>query len=71
MLDSRAVLRPVYAGNEGRCAHCVERIKFNTKNRRQLQAICNIYKEGRWERVDHYHADCYVTAGEPYGKAAL
>jgi hypothetical protein len=33
------------------------------------QAICNIYDAGVWLRVEHYHLDCYITSGEPYGPA--
>jgi hypothetical protein len=26
--------------------------------------------DGRWNRVEHYHAECYEAAGAPYGAAA-
>jgi hypothetical protein len=67
--ESRAALRPVEAGNYVDCACCGERVKFQAKIRRQ-QVICNVYVDGRWDRVEHYHAECYVQAGEPYGTAA-
>jgi hypothetical protein len=67
--ESRAALRSVEAGNYVDCAACGERVKFQAKIRRQ-QVICNVYVDGRWDRVEHYHAECYAEAGEPYGTAA-
>jgi hypothetical protein len=29
--------------------------------------IANVYENGVWARVEHYHADCYAEAGAPYG----
>jgi hypothetical protein len=29
-----------------------------------------VYENGVWKRVEHYHAECYEAAGEPYGAAA-
>jgi hypothetical protein len=29
--------------------------------------IANVYLEGAWNRVDHFHEECYLDAGEPYG----
>jgi hypothetical protein len=29
--------------------------------------IANVYDNGTWIRVEHYHADCYDEAGQPYG----
>jgi hypothetical protein len=63
---SRAVLRSIEAGNFAECAHCGERVKFQAKVRKQ-QVICNVYKGGRWDRVEHFHAECYDAACEPYG----
>lgn len=67
--ESRAVTRDVEAGSTVDCAHCDERVKFQAKVRNK-QVICNVYINGRWNRVDHYHADCYVAAGSPYGEPA-
>ncbi|MEA3218544.1 MAG: hypothetical protein QOJ19_4700 [Acidimicrobiia bacterium] len=63
---SRAALRSVEAGNYVDCACCGERVKFQAKLRKQ-QVICNVYIEGRWDRVEHYHAECYDAAGQPHG----
>jgi hypothetical protein len=66
MTMSRAVIRTVEAGNSAMCAHCGAQVKFVA--RAQLkQVIANVYDGGVWKRVEHYHADCYVEAGEPYG----
>lgn len=65
---SRAVIRLVEPGNWAECVLCEEIIKFRARERR-TQAICNVYVDSRWNRVEHYHADCYKAAGEPYGEA--
>lgn len=67
-LKSRGVVRDVEAGSSVDCVHCGERVKFQAKVRHK-QVICNVYVDGRWDRVDHFHLDCYLAAGEPYGEA--
>lgn len=64
---SRAVTRLVNPGSQVECAHCHERIKFQAKMRHQ-EVICNVYEKSKWVRVEHYHADCYKLAKEPFGK---
>jgi hypothetical protein len=66
---SRAVLRTIEAGNDAYCACCGERVKFQARKKLQ-QVICNVYVRGHWDRVEHYHAECYSLAGRPYGEAA-
>ena len=63
---SRAVLRDVEPGSTVECALCGERVKFQAKVRNR-QVICNVYVGGTWDRVEHFHADCYEQAGEPHG----
>src|SRR5690349_13959526 len=58
---SRAVLRDVEPGSTVECAHCGERVKFQAKVRNR-QVICNVYVKGVWDRVEHFHADCYDLA---------
>ncbi len=65
---SRAAMRLIDAGNSAYCAHCGEQVKFRAKLRAR-QAICNVYVKNAWDRVEHYHEECYVEAGEPYGTA--
>jgi len=63
---SRAVLRVIEPGNSALCALCGAPVKFVA--RAQLrQVIANVYVNGNWDRVEHYHADCYEKSGEPYG----
>jgi hypothetical protein len=63
---SRAVLRRVEAGNNGICVTCLRPVRFSARNK-TAQVICNVYEDGRWCRVEHYHVTCYHEAGEPYG----
>ena len=65
---SRAVARYIEAGSSVTCAHCDKSVVFRTRLRVQ-QVICNVYDDGRWLRVEHYHRDCYDEAGAPYGNA--
>jgi hypothetical protein len=67
-LGSRAVLRRVEAGSMTICVHCSEQVKFAAKVHR-FQAIANVYIDGRWARVEHFHQECYEAAGDPYGEA--
>jgi hypothetical protein len=69
MLRSRAVERPIAAGNTATCTVCGQPVKFVAKAQLR-QVIANVYEEGRWNRVEHFHADCYQQVGEPYGGAA-
>ncbi len=63
---SRAVIRDVEAGSSVDCASCGERVKFQAKMRNR-QVICNVYIRGKWDRVEHFHAECYDTADKPHG----
>ncbi len=65
---SRAVFRLIEAGSAVTCVNCGEHIKFKAKVRAK-QVICNVYTKGVWQRVEHFHEDCYVLADEPYGAA--
>jgi hypothetical protein len=69
MTTSRAVERAIEPGNSAICAHCGQPVKFVA--RAQLrQVIANVYVDGSWDRVEHFHADCYVEASSPYGDPA-
>ena len=65
---SRAVQRDIEPGSMVDCKACGEQVKFQAKVRLR-QIICNVYIGGKWKRVEHYHAECYQSAGEPYGAA--
>ena len=58
---SRAVTRTVDAGNSAYCAVCEELIKFRARIRAD-QIICNVYVNNKWDRVEHYHPECYKKA---------
>lgn len=61
--------RRIDPGSDRDCASCGERIKFRAA-RKAFQVICNVYLDGKWDRVEHYHQECYERAGHPYGTAA-
>ena len=69
MKTSRAVVRPIEPGNSAMCAHCGAPVKFVARSQGR-QVIANVYADGAWVRVEHFHADCYGEAGEPYGEPA-
>jgi len=50
------------------CPTCDHPIKFSVRSRAK-QVICNVYEQGQWLRVEHYHEHCYDEAGSPYGTA--
>ncbi len=66
---SRAVTRLIEAGNTATCAICRLPVKFRAKSR-LTQVIANVYTDGVWTRVEHYHLDCYENGGQPYGVAS-
>lgn len=58
------------------CVGCNEPIKFeapqtqNARRRRGLpvhtcQVIANLYVDGVWDRVEHWHEGCFEDAGRP------
>ncbi|MGH9172193.1 MAG: hypothetical protein ACRD0Z_15200 [Acidimicrobiales bacterium] len=63
---TRAVVRLVDPGSDALCCHCGRQVKFAARTHPR-QVIANIYEEGSWRRVDHYHEECYLEAGEPFG----
>lgn len=68
---SRAVLRIIEPKTEAICPGCHQRVKFKARDRlNNKQVIANVYVDGRWNRVEHYHAHCYRIIGQPYGEVA-
>lgn len=67
---TRAVVRPILPAVGGllapECVHCDQLVKFRARVRKN-QVIANIYRRRVWQRVEHFHAECYVEAGQPYG----
>jgi hypothetical protein len=66
---SRAVVRLIEPGNWADCQLCDRPIKFRAREK-LTQVICNVYIDNRWDRVEHYHSECYEAAGRPYGDPA-
>jgi hypothetical protein len=67
---SRAVLRSVEPGSDIECTTCGLAVKFAARTHPQ-QVIANVYVDGVWDRVEHYHETCYEAAGLPYGPPAV
>jgi hypothetical protein len=67
--QSRAVLRTIEAGSSAMCATCDEQVKFRAKTKAH-QVICNVYVDGKWDRVEHFHLECYEISDKPYGEPA-
>lgn len=66
MPGTRAVLRQIEAGNTRVCEGCGKAVIFRAKQSLQ-QVICNVYVDGKWNRVEHWHPGCYFDAGSPHG----
>ncbi|SHE38861.1 hypothetical protein SAMN02745225_00475 [Ferrithrix thermotolerans DSM 19514] len=66
--SSRGVRRRVEPGEGSTCASCGQAIRFSMKAPTH-QIIANVYENGVWNRVEHFHDTCYLSAGLPYGKA--
>jgi hypothetical protein len=64
---TRAVVRSIDAGSSAICVHCDQLVKFSAKVKR-FQVICNVYASSRWNRVEHFHLECYQEAGSTHGE---
>lgn len=65
---TRAVLRPIAAGQTSYCAGCDKRISFQARVGRGklVKVVCNIYEDGVWSRTEQFHTQCYDGRyGEP------
>jgi hypothetical protein len=69
MTTTRAALRQIEPGNDATCTQCGKPIRFAAKTHAQ-QVIANVYVDGVWQRVEHFHALCYEEAGRPHGEPA-
>ena len=67
-LESRAVLRSIEAGSDAVCPYCGVQVRFAARQKVR-KVIANVYVDGRWDRVEHFHEACYARAGEPHGPA--
>jgi hypothetical protein len=62
------VERPIVPNVDEWCPHCCERIRYMAHSTIR-RVIANVYVDGRWDRVEHFHDHCYTDAGQPYGMA--
>jgi len=79
--DSRAVTMIMRYNDLQECVSCGENITFlqATSN---IWVVANVYVDcdhsdpvcrlclgygRRWDRIEHWHEDCYGNAGKPYG----
>ena len=67
LLKSRAAERLVEPGNSAVCARCKSPVKFVARVQHR-QVIANVYVGETWDRVEHFHYDCYLEADQPYGE---
>ena len=68
--QSRAVERAIAPGSTVHCTHCGALVRFAVREKVR-QVIANVYRDGRWARVEHFHTRCYRAAAEPYGPADI
>lgn len=57
-MTSRAVHRRIAPGLRAVCEACEKPVKYEAK-KHTFQVIANVYEDGIWVRVEHYHAACY------------
>ncbi len=52
-----------------RCGFCRRMIvpRFTAGKCKTRFVLANIYHQGRWQRLEASHIDCYRQAGQPYG----
>ena len=62
-------MRAVIPGTYVDCAWCNQRVSYSAKTRPN-QIIANVYCDGKWNRVEHFHEECYYRAESPYGPPA-
>ena len=62
MTIAPAAIEPVGSSN------CELPVKFAAKLHK-MQVIANVYVDGRWNRVEHFHDECYLEADSPFGDA--
>jgi hypothetical protein len=67
-LGTRVVERNIVAGTSAYCTGCDQPVKFRAKDKAK-EAIANVYLDGMWDHLEHWHSECYAAAEEPYGEA--
>lgn len=64
---SRAVTRKLQPGLGLDCDACSMPIKYSAKFPSN-QIIANVYENNVWQKVVHYHEECYRQLAYPYGE---
>ncbi len=71
MIGTRAVEKPLTAGKEEYCGYLAceyAKRKIASSSRAPIkEVIANVYENGKWSFVVHFHVDCYNKLGQPYG----
>lgn len=69
-LGTRAIVRLTPPGTDAECPACEQPVKFMAKHKKS-EVIANVYGRAGdpdvWDRVEHWHAECYFAAGQPHG----
>ena len=80
--DSRAVVMKISDDQMDDCARCSVSITSDTDRR---WVVANVYEDccliptckkchgttRRWDRLEHWHEDCYDLSGQPYGEPSV
>lgn len=67
-LGTRALTRRIIQGSNINCPGCDEIVLYRPWKGTEYQILCNVYWRGRWHRVEHWHPDYYLDAGQPHGE---
>jgi hypothetical protein len=68
--QTRAVRRPLQRGQMVWCHFCGKLVKGDFRIGKQHGnhfIIANVYKRGKWQKVEYWEETCYQSAGEPHG----
>lgn len=69
-LGTRAVVRIIEPGLANFCPDCDTEVKFRAQVASGLRrkVVANVYYQGKWNRVEHWHLICYIRMGEIHGR---
>lgn len=69
-LGTRAVVRIIEPGLACFCPDCDTAVKFRAQVSSGLRrkVVANVYYQGKWNRVEHWHLLCYIRMGEIHGR---
>lgn len=70
-LGSRAVSRRIEAGDIQLCPGCDSFVTFKPRQSWDRKIVCNVYRKGKWDHIEHWYEDCYSAAGAIHGEVML